>query len=52
MTRFEKFIRKHLQHKEIGWAEIGESFTRYALWRTRWFNIYLHQLTALASRMS
>lgn len=46
MAYFEKFIRNHLQHKEIGWAEIGERFTRYALWRTRWFNIYLHQLYA------
>lgn len=46
MGRFETFLRHHLQYKEIGWADIGEKFTRYALWRTRWFNIYLHQLDA------
>jgi hypothetical protein len=46
MTRFEAFIRRRLPHKEIGWTEIGEHFTRYALWRTPWFNVYLHQLTA------
>lgn len=46
MTRFESLLRRHLPFKEIGWAEIGEKFTRYALMRTPWFNIYLHQLYA------
>lgn len=46
MRCFEKFLRRHFRFKEIGWMEIGEKFTRYALWRTRWFNIYLHQLSA------
>jgi len=46
MTRFESFLRRYLQFKEIGWTEIGEKFTRYALCRTPWFNIYLHQLYA------
>lgn len=39
-------LRKHLKYKELGWEEIGEKFTRYALWRTRWFNVYLHELMA------
>lgn len=40
------FLRKYLQHKEIGWTAIGEEFTRYRIWSTKWFNIYLHQLNA------
>lgn len=32
--------------KDIGWEEIGEQFTRYTLWSTRWFNIYLHKLNS------
>lgn len=46
MTLFERLCRKYLSHKEIGWTEIGEEFTRYAVLRTRWFNVYLHQLYA------
>jgi hypothetical protein len=46
MGVFEKFLRRFLPHKEIGWSEIGEKFTRYQLAKTRWFNIYLHQLYA------
>ena len=46
MTRFESFLRRYLLFKEIGWTEIGEVFTRYALVRTPWFNVYLHQLNA------
>jgi hypothetical protein len=42
----ERLLRKYLPHKELGWTEIGEKFTRYALIRTRWFNVYLHQLYA------
>lgn len=42
----ERLLRRYLPHKEIGWREIGETFTRYAVLRTRWFNIYLHQLHA------
>ena len=45
---FEKFLRKHLAFKEIGWTEIGEKFTRYILVKNRFFNIYLHQLYAPA----
>lgn len=44
MTRFEAVLRSRFRFKEIGWEAIGERFTRYALFRTRWFNVYLHQL--------
>src|SRR5258708_2877223 len=43
---FERFMRRKFSHKEIGWEEVGERFTRYALLKTRWGNIYLHQLYA------
>lgn len=43
---FEKLARKHLAYKEIGWEDVGERFTRYALLKTRWGNVYLHQLYA------
>jgi hypothetical protein len=46
MSRFERWLRAHFPYKEIGWSEIGERFTRYQLVKTRWFNIYLHQLYA------
>ena len=46
MGWFETWLRRRVPFKEIGWTEIGEKFTRYALWRTRWFNVYLHQLYA------
>jgi hypothetical protein len=43
---FETWLRAHVPFKEIGWTEIGERFTRYQLLKTRWFNLYLHQLYA------
>jgi hypothetical protein len=46
--RLTAWLRSTFQFKDIGWAEIGEAFTRYSLLRTRWFNIYLHQLNAPA----
>jgi hypothetical protein len=42
----ERLLRKFFDHKEIGWAEIGEKFTRYFLVKSKYFNIYLHQLNA------
>ena len=42
----ESVLRRFLPHKEIGWQEIGEVFFRYNLIKTRWFNLYLHQLDA------
>lgn len=48
MSKFELFLRRRFQFKEIGWTEIGEEFTRFSLWRTKWFNVYLHRLNAPA----
>lgn len=45
-SAFEKFLRRKLHFKEIGWIDIGEVFFRYQLLKTRWFNVYLHQLDA------
>lgn len=44
--QIEDFLRRHVRHKEIGWSDIGEIFTRYALFKSRWFNVYVHQLYA------
>lgn len=43
---FGKLLRRFVPFKEIGWKPIGEVFYRYQLVKTRWFNIYLHELTA------
>lgn len=40
------WLRKHVQHKDIGWKEIGEQFTRFQLFKSKHFNIYLHRLSA------
>lgn len=48
MSIVEKILRKVFKHQEIGWKEIGEEFTRYTVCRTRFFNVYLHQLSAPA----
>lgn len=45
-SAIEKLLRKIVPFKELGWEEIGEHFTRYQLLKTRWFNLYLHQLMA------
>lgn len=42
----EWLLRRLFPHKEIGWPEIGERFTRFTLLRTPWFNVYLHKLEA------
>jgi hypothetical protein len=34
-------------HEDIGWKEIGETFVRYDLIKTRWFNLYLHNLISV-----
>jgi hypothetical protein len=46
LSRTEAFCRRFLPHKEIGWWDIGEVFYRYTILKTRWFNVYLHQLDA------
>jgi hypothetical protein len=42
----EKMLRRLLIHKEIGWQDIGEVFYRYQIIKSKWFNLYLHQLDA------
>lgn len=39
-------LRAILPHKEIGWKDIGETFYRFTLAKTPWFNLYLHALNA------
>lgn len=46
MGLLEKCLRKLFSHKEIGWKEIGETFTRFSILCTPWFRIYLHKLDA------
>ncbi len=41
-----KFLLQWIPHRELGWAEIGEEFTRYTLFRSPWFIVYLHRLKA------
>jgi hypothetical protein len=41
---WERCLRRVFSHKELGWTEIGERFTRFTLLKTRWFTIYLHKL--------
>lgn len=43
---FERLLRNYVPFKEIGWAHIGEEFTRFQLLKSRWLNIYLHKLNA------
>jgi hypothetical protein len=42
----ERLLRRYFPHKEIGWKEINEEFTRYTLLTTRWGKVFLHQLYA------
>jgi hypothetical protein len=39
-----EWLRRHLKHKELGWHEFEEEFTRFKLIKCRWFNLYLHYL--------
>ena len=41
-----QLLRRLFPHKDIGWTDIGEDFTRFTLLRTRWCIIYLHRLDA------
>lgn len=34
------------RRRDIGWAEIGEEFTRWTLLWTPWFAVYLHRVWA------
>lgn len=42
----ERLLRRLFVHKEIGWKDIGESFTLFYIIRTRWFAIQLHRIEA------
>ena len=42
----EPWLRRRVTHKELGWKEIGEKFTRFVLLKTRWLSVYLHKLDA------
>ena len=46
----EKLLRWLIPHDDIGWKEIGERFTRYNVVKTRWFNVYIHQMWCLSHR--
>lgn len=39
-------LKRLLPHKEMGWAEHGEEFTRFQLLRTPWFQLLLHRFNA------
>lgn len=45
-SKMINLLTKILPYKEIGWHDIGETFYRFQLLKTRWFNIYLHWLDA------
>lgn len=40
-------LRKLFPFKELGWTDIGEEFTRFTLFSSPWFKVYLHRLKAL-----
>jgi hypothetical protein len=42
----ERLLRRWIPHKELGWPEVGEEFTRFQLIKTPWFNLYIHRLKA------
>lgn len=42
----ESVLNRWFPYKSIGWKEIGETFIRWTLLRTPWFQIYLHKLIA------
>lgn len=44
LDRFEAWLRRRLTFRELGWEEIGEKFTRFVLFKCRWFSVYLHKL--------
>jgi hypothetical protein len=39
-------LRRLLPHKDIGWKEIGETFTRFTVLATRFGTLYLHRFDA------
>lgn len=41
-----QLLRRLFKHEDIGWKPIGETFYRYDILKTKWFNLYLHELDA------
>jgi hypothetical protein len=46
VNKIQQLMRRFIKHRELGWEEIGEKFTRFTLLKTPWFRVYLHQLNA------
>jgi hypothetical protein len=44
--RVQRFLDRWFEYKEIGWAEVGEIFTRWTLFKRPWLNIYIHRMWA------
>lgn len=42
----ERLLRRFIKHEDIGWKDIGEKFTRYLVLQSRWFNVFIHQMSA------
>ena len=47
----EPWLRRCVTHKELGWKEIGEKFTRFVLLKTRWLSVYLPPYGLLAIKL-
>jgi len=39
-------LRRLFKHEDIGWIELEEKFTRYFVFRSRFFNVFLHQMSS------
>lgn len=46
MNLIERSLRRWFPFKELGWESIGEKFTRWTIFKCRWFSIYVHKLDA------
>ncbi len=44
--RLEPWLRHRFNFKEIGWEEIGEKFTRFIIFKSRFLSVYVHKLDA------
>lgn len=42
----EEVLKRILPHKDLGWTELNEKFTRFTLIKTPWFRVFLHRLNA------
>jgi hypothetical protein len=39
-----ELLDRFVPHRELGWSEIGEEFTRYTLLKTSFAKVFLHRL--------